>query len=125
MGFLAASLSDPQLCLTLCRPMDYSPPGFSVHRIPPAKELECHFFLQGIFPTQGLNPCLVSPALAGRFFTSSTTWEAPISASAVQTWQSCEFSHPLVDSEELSGETCSESSSLGHLFLILEQFPII
>ena len=28
----------------------------------------CHFLLQGIFPTQGSNP--VSPALAGRFFTT-------------------------------------------------------
>ena len=36
----------------------------------------CHFLLQGIFPTQGLNPCLMSPALAGGFFTASTTWEA-------------------------------------------------
>ena len=62
--------SDPQLCLTLCHPMDYSPPGSSVHRIPPARKLECHFFFQGIFPTQGLNPCLMSPALAGRFFTT-------------------------------------------------------
>ena len=50
--------------------MDYSPPGSSVHRIPPARKLECHFFFQGIFPTQGLNPCLMSPALAGRFFTT-------------------------------------------------------
>ena len=33
--------------------------------------VECHFLFQGIFPTQGLNPCLpVSPALAGRFFTT-------------------------------------------------------
>ena len=23
----------PQLCLTMCDPMDYSPPGFSVHEI--------------------------------------------------------------------------------------------
>ena len=37
----------------------------------------CDFLLQGIFPTQGLKP-LVSPALAGRFFTTSTTWEAPM-----------------------------------------------
>ena len=36
----------------------------------------CHVLLQGIFPTQGLNPChLVSPALAGRFFITSATWE--------------------------------------------------
>ena len=33
----------------------------------------CHAFLQGIFPTQGLNLHLLSPALAGRFFTPSAT----------------------------------------------------
>ena len=36
----------------------------------------CHALLQGIFPTQGSNPSLISPALAGRFFTISATWEA-------------------------------------------------
>ena len=37
----------------------------------------CHAHLQGIFPTQGLNPRLfMSLALAGRFFTTSTNWEA-------------------------------------------------
>ena len=30
----------------------------------------CHFFLQGIFPTQVSNLCLISPALAGRFLTT-------------------------------------------------------
>ena len=37
--------------------------------------VDCHFLLQGIFLTQGLSTgplCL----LAGRFFTTSTTWEA-------------------------------------------------
>ena len=35
-----------------------------------------HGLLQGIFPTQGSNSCLSkSPALASRFFTTSTTWE--------------------------------------------------
>ena len=34
-------------------------------------------FLEGIFPTQGLNPnLLMSPALRGGFFTTSNTWEA-------------------------------------------------
>ena len=33
----------------------------------------CHFLLQGIFLTHGLNPRL----LAVRFFTSRATWEAP------------------------------------------------
>ena len=36
----------------------------------------CHFLLQGIFVTQGLNPCLLHlpHARAAGFFTSSTTW---------------------------------------------------
>ena len=39
---------------------------------PPGKNpgVGCHVLLQGIFPTQGLNPCLTSPELAGRFFTT-------------------------------------------------------
>ena len=37
----------------------------------------CHARLQGVFPTRGLNPRLMSPALAGGFFTTSATWEAP------------------------------------------------
>ena len=47
-----------QSCLTLCDPIDYSPPGSSVHRILQARILGCHALLQGIFPTQGLSPGL-------------------------------------------------------------------
>ena len=49
-----------QLCHTLCNPMDYSQPGFSVHGDSPGKNtgVGCHALLQGIFPTQGLNPGL-------------------------------------------------------------------
>ena len=36
----------------------------------------CHFLLQGIFLTLGSNQCLMSPALAGRFFSNSTTLPA-------------------------------------------------
>ena len=35
----------------------------------------CRALLQGIFLTQGSNPGLLSPVLAARFFTTSTTWE--------------------------------------------------
>ena len=36
----------------------------------------CPALLQGVFPTQGLNPLLLRlPALADGFFTTSTTWE--------------------------------------------------
>ena len=41
--------------------MNYSLPGFSVHGIFPGKStgVGCYFLLQGIFLTQGLNPCLL------------------------------------------------------------------
>ena len=46
-----------QSCPTLSDPTDCSPPGSSVYGILQVRILEwgCHFFLQGIFPTQGLN----------------------------------------------------------------------
>ena len=49
-----------QSCLTLCDPVDYSPPGSSIHGILQARILICgsHFPLQGFFPTQGSNPHL-------------------------------------------------------------------
>ena len=50
-----------QLCLTLCDPMDYSLPGFSIRGDSPGKNtgVGCHALLQEIFPTQGLNPGLL------------------------------------------------------------------
>ena len=50
-----------QLCLTLCDPMDCSPPGSSIHEILQARILKwvANALLQGIFPTQGSNPCLL------------------------------------------------------------------
>ena len=49
-----------QSCLTLCDPMDCSLPGSSIHGNSPGKNtgVGCHALLQGIFPTQGLNPGL-------------------------------------------------------------------
>ena len=50
-----------QSCLTLCNPMDRSPPASSVHGDSPGKttRMGCHALLQGIFPTQGSNPGLL------------------------------------------------------------------
>ena len=50
-----------QSYLTLCNPMDYSPPGSSVHGDSPGKNtgVGCHALLQGIFPSQGSNPGLL------------------------------------------------------------------
>ena len=49
-----------QPCPTLYDPMDCSPPGFSVRGDSPGKYtgMGCHALLQGIFPTQGLDPGL-------------------------------------------------------------------
>ena len=44
-----------QSCLTLCNPMDCSPPSSSVHGIFQARVLQWVDFLQGIFLTQRLN----------------------------------------------------------------------
>ena len=60
--------------------MDYSPPGFSVHGIFQARMLEWVAISssRGDLPNPGTEPeSLSSPALAGAFFTSSATWEAP------------------------------------------------
>ena len=50
-----------QSCPTLFNPMDYSPPGFSVHGNSPGKDIGvgCHAFFQEIFPTQEYNPGLL------------------------------------------------------------------
>ena len=49
-----------QSCLTLCNPMDCSPPDSSVHVDSPGKNtgVGCHALLQGIFPIQRSNPGL-------------------------------------------------------------------
>ena len=50
-----------QSCPTLSAPVDYSPPGSSVHGASPGRNtgVGCHaLLLREIFPTQGLNPGL-------------------------------------------------------------------
>ena len=61
------------LCLTLCDPMDCNPPGSSAHGILQARILEWVAMPSSKRSNLGL---FMSPALAGGFFTSSTTWEA-------------------------------------------------
>ena len=56
-----AAAKSLQSCLTLCDPVDCSPPGSSVHGDCPDKNtgVGCQTLLQGIFPTQGSNPYLL------------------------------------------------------------------
>ena len=61
-----------QSCLTLCDLMDCSPPASSVHGILQARILGWI----GDFPHPGIKALSASSsAVAGRFFTTSTTWE--------------------------------------------------
>ena len=66
-----------QLCPTLCDPVNCSPPGvlsMGFSRQEYWSGLPCP---PPDLPNSGVKPAfLTSPALAGRFFTTSTTWEA-------------------------------------------------
>ena len=70
--------SDAQSCFPLSDPVDSSPPGPPVHGIILAEILEwLPFSPPQDLPNLGIKPVsFTSPALAGRFFTTSTAWEA-------------------------------------------------
>ena len=67
-----------QSCPTLCDPMNHSLPGSSVHGILRQEYwggLPCP--PPGDLPDPGIEPTvLMSPAMRGRFFTTSAAWEA-------------------------------------------------
>ena len=65
-----------QLCPTLCKPMDCSPPGFSVHRIPQARKLGWVAIPFSRGSCQPRDWTWVS-CTAGKFFTIWTIKEAP------------------------------------------------
>ena len=82
-----------QLCLILCKSMDFIQPGSSVHGDSPGKNtgVGYHSLLQGIFPTQGPNPglphcrwilyCLSHQRMKGTWVWS-LVWEDPTCHSA-------------------------------------------
>ena len=59
--------------------MDHSPPGSSVHGILQARIMEWVAMPSSRgSPDPGIeSTSLTSPAMAGRFYTTSSTWEAP------------------------------------------------
>ena len=60
MELQGGACSLTQSCPTLCDPMDYSTPGYSVHGIFPDNNTEVGcYILQDILLTQGLNSCLL------------------------------------------------------------------
>ena len=62
--------------VNICDPVDCSPPGSSVHGILQARTLEwvAMPFSRGSSQLRDRTRVLTSLALAGRFFTTSTTW---------------------------------------------------
>ena len=69
--------------------------------------LPCHS--PGNLPSQGIEPAsLMSPALAGRFFTTSATWEAPFKPWAV-------LSHSVVSDSATPWEGHQAPLSIGIL----------
>ena len=83
-SFLSEPPENPKVCVlavqscpTLCNPMDCSLPASSVHGILQTKILEWVALtsFRGSFLPVIAPKSLMSSALAGRFFTSSTTWE--------------------------------------------------
>ena len=67
-----------QPCPTLCDLMDYSPPGISVHGTIQARILKwvSMLYSRGSSRPRDQTHIFVYPALTGRFFTTSDTWEA-------------------------------------------------
>ena len=79
-----------QLCATLCDP----------HGLQPTSPLDfpgknagvgCHFLVQGIFSTQGWNPCLLHLQLCQWVLSHCATWGAPKG-----TWPPCQGREPCV-----------------------------
>ena len=72
-----------QLCLSLCNPINHSPPGSPVHGILQARILGPS---PGDLPSPGIeSTSLMFSALADELFTTSTTWEAPVPSLLIQT----------------------------------------
>ena len=90
-----------QLCPTLCGPMNCSLPGSCAHGIFQAR------YWSGVpFPTLGNLPdpgiqlvSLVSPILAGRFFTTSATTDSHLREVKISIWDD-QYSEPgMIDSK--------------------------
>ena len=74
-----AAAKSLQLCPNLCDPMNCSPPGSSVSGILQERILEwvAMPFSRGSSQTRDQTYLSHISLVAGRFFTTSTTWEAP------------------------------------------------
>ena len=74
-----------QSCLTLCNPMDYNPPGSSVHGILQARILGWVAIPFSRGSSQPRDWTQVSQ-IAGKFFTIWATWEAQRDGFIITKW---------------------------------------
>ena len=85
----AAAAKSLQSCLTLCDPIDGSPPGSRPWDSPGKNTgVGCHFLLQGIFLTQGSNPSLL-PLLHWQVYSLMSEPPGKPAAAATKSLQSC------------------------------------
>ena len=126
LQYKVQELSPLQACIhkslqSLCDPMDCSPPCSSVHRILQARILEWVAMLscRGYSWPRNWTHVSSSPALAGGFFTSGTTWEAP--SLRVKVAQSC----PTLQPHGLHSPWNSpgQNTGVGSLSLLQGIFP--
>ena len=81
--FMCVCAKALQSCPTLCNPVGFSPPGSSVYGIFTGKNTKWEILLpllpSGGFPDPGIKPAsLMSPELAVRLLSTSSTWEAAL-----------------------------------------------
>ena len=69
--------------------------------------MSCHFFLQGIFLTQGSNPCLLSPALKEDSLPAEPLGKEMATHSSVLAWR-------IPGTEEAGGLPSMGSHRVGH-----------
>ena len=81
----------------------FSTPWVVVHRAPlPSLEYWCGmpYPTPGDLPNSGIEPrSLMSPALVGGFFITSTTWEAPLMLSLILKYFERHFAHRKKENE--------------------------
>ena len=114
-------------CLTLCDPMDCSPPSSSVHGILQARILEqVAFPPPGYLSDPGIKP--ESPALTGGFFVTGATWEAQwawVSAESLSRVRLC-VTHGLQPAGLLCPcDSPGKSTGVGCHFLLQGIFPTL
>ena len=129
LQYKGQELSPLQACIhakllqLLCDPVDCSPPCSSVHRILQARILEWVAMLspRGYSQPRNWTHVSSSPALAGGFFISSTTWEATFLRVKVKVAQSClTLCNPM---DYSPWNSPGQNTGVGSLSLLQEIFP--